>query len=186
MPNLRPALGVLLAAVISAAALPALAPLENRAFDFRLSFRRDAGWPEWLVLVPIDDAALREHGRWPWPRPKIAELLSSIEVAGAKTIIYDAVAGSPTDDASDSTFERSLARVITGVSRADDTGATEIDRELRERMIPAEAWTAMEPGEVVAPLPRFARAAGGVGHVLFEPTSDGRIRTYVPLVGVVG
>ena len=54
-----------------------------------------------VVLVPIDDQALREMGRWPWPRRYHAQLVDQLTAAGAKRIYFDIAfetASSPTDD----------------------------------------------------------------------------------------
>jgi EAL domain-containing protein (putative c-di-GMP-specific phosphodiesterase class I)/CHASE2 domain-containing sensor protein len=42
-----------------------------------------------IVLVPIDDHALREVGRWPWPRRYHARLIDELTAAGAKQIFSD-------------------------------------------------------------------------------------------------
>jgi EAL domain-containing protein (putative c-di-GMP-specific phosphodiesterase class I)/CHASE2 domain-containing sensor protein len=55
-----------------------------------------------IVLVPIDDHALREVGRWPWPRHYHAQLIDQLTAAGAKQIFLDITfetRSSPADDA---------------------------------------------------------------------------------------
>ena len=42
-----------------------------------------------IVLVSIDDNALREIGRWPWPRRYHAQLINRLTAAGAKRIFFD-------------------------------------------------------------------------------------------------
>jgi EAL domain-containing protein (putative c-di-GMP-specific phosphodiesterase class I)/CHASE2 domain-containing sensor protein len=42
-----------------------------------------------IVLVTIDDASLREVGRWPWPRRYHATLVDRLTAAGAKRIFFD-------------------------------------------------------------------------------------------------
>ena len=42
-----------------------------------------------IVLVPIDDHALRAVGRWPWPRRYHAQLIDELTAAGAKQIFSD-------------------------------------------------------------------------------------------------
>ena len=42
-----------------------------------------------IVLVKIDDASLREIGRWPWPRRNHAQLIDRLTAAGAKRIFFD-------------------------------------------------------------------------------------------------
>ncbi len=71
-----------------------------------------------IVLVEIDDAALREVGRWPWPRSYHAKLTDQLTDAGAKRIFFDILflgEGLPEDDrAFASSIERS-GRVVLPV-----------------------------------------------------------------------
>ncbi len=48
-----------------------------------------------VVFVDIDDASLTREGQWPWPRTKIAALITGIQLAGAKAIIFDGVLAEP-------------------------------------------------------------------------------------------
>ena len=42
-----------------------------------------------VVLVRIDEKALREVGRWPWPRGRYADLVDKISSAGPKQQVHD-------------------------------------------------------------------------------------------------
>jgi EAL domain-containing protein (putative c-di-GMP-specific phosphodiesterase class I)/CHASE2 domain-containing sensor protein len=44
-----------------------------------------------IVLVTIDDASLRQIGRWPWPRRYHAQLVEKLTAAGAKHIYFDVI-----------------------------------------------------------------------------------------------
>lgn len=44
-----------------------------------------------LLLVYIDDASLKEVGRWPWSRKKLAELATALHRLGASVVTYDMV-----------------------------------------------------------------------------------------------
>lgn len=46
-----------------------------------------AGTP--IVIVDIDDKALQEQGRWPWPRSKLADLTSRLYQEGAVVVAFD-------------------------------------------------------------------------------------------------
>jgi EAL domain-containing protein (putative c-di-GMP-specific phosphodiesterase class I)/CHASE2 domain-containing sensor protein len=61
-----------------------------------------------VVLVPIDDQALREMGRWPWPRRYHAELVDKLTAAGAKQIFFDIAFETASNDGDD----RALAAAI--------------------------------------------------------------------------
>jgi adenylate cyclase len=42
-----------------------------------------------VVIVDIDDKSLKEQGRWPWPRNKLADLITKIQNLGAVVIALD-------------------------------------------------------------------------------------------------
>jgi EAL domain-containing protein (putative c-di-GMP-specific phosphodiesterase class I)/CHASE2 domain-containing sensor protein len=63
-----------------------------------------------IVLVKIDDDALRQVGRWPWPRRHHAQLTDALTEAGAKRIFFDVNFFGPTEAADDRRFAESLKR----------------------------------------------------------------------------
>ncbi len=48
-----------------------------------------------IVFVDIDDASLQQLGQWPWPRNVLANIITNIDKAGAKVIIFDGVIAEP-------------------------------------------------------------------------------------------
>ena len=75
-------------------------PVEDLMRMTRNNFHpRDASGE--IVLVTIDDKALREIGRWPWPRRRHAELTETLTAAGARRIFFDIIfetRSNPEDD----------------------------------------------------------------------------------------
>ena len=63
-----------------------------------------------IVLVKIDDASLRQVGRWPWPRRRHAELTDRLTQAGANRIFYDIAFFGPTNPTDDGLFAKALER----------------------------------------------------------------------------
>jgi CHASE2 domain-containing sensor protein len=63
-----------------------------------------------IVLVPIDDHALREVGRWPWPRRYHAELIDKLTAAGAKQIFFDITFETRSNAADDNMLAAAIAR----------------------------------------------------------------------------
>ncbi|TNF98341.1 MAG: adenylate/guanylate cyclase domain-containing protein [Gammaproteobacteria bacterium] len=49
--------------------------LENLAYDLRINFTLKKGTDDRIVIIDIDEKSLAEHGRWPWPRDRIAHLI---------------------------------------------------------------------------------------------------------------
>lgn len=48
-----------------------------------------------MKFVDIDDVSLSKVGQWPWPRTKIAEMITNINKSGAAVIIFDGVLAEP-------------------------------------------------------------------------------------------
>lgn len=44
-----------------------------------------------VLIVDIDEESLRRVGQWPWPRPRVAELVSRLQQAGAASVGLDVV-----------------------------------------------------------------------------------------------
>jgi adenylate cyclase len=63
--------------------------IEAQLLDLRFRLRPQAPPSDDIVLVLIDDASIREVGRWPWSRALIAEGLARLAEAGARTIGID-------------------------------------------------------------------------------------------------
>jgi EAL domain-containing protein (putative c-di-GMP-specific phosphodiesterase class I)/CHASE2 domain-containing sensor protein len=63
-----------------------------------------------IVLVKIDDEAVRQAGRWPWPRRNHAQLTDALTHAGARRIFFDISFLGATDTADDRSFAEALKR----------------------------------------------------------------------------
>jgi diguanylate cyclase len=63
-----------------------------------------------IVLVKIDDDALRLSGRWPWPRAHFGRLTDTLTRTGAKRIFFDVNFFGPTEEVDDRQFSDSLKR----------------------------------------------------------------------------
>ncbi|HEX6111821.1 MAG TPA: adenylate/guanylate cyclase domain-containing protein [Geminicoccaceae bacterium] len=68
---------------------PAVQQIEAQLLDLRFRLRPQAPPSDHIVLVLIDEASIREVGRWPWSRAVIAEGLARLSGAGARTIGID-------------------------------------------------------------------------------------------------
>ena len=65
---------------------PLLKSVEFKAYDFRAKLRQNLNPPSEIVLVAIDDDAIAQVGRWPWPRSRLAEAIEKLKAAGPKVI----------------------------------------------------------------------------------------------------
>ncbi|MBR1277572.1 CHASE2 domain-containing protein [Bradyrhizobium sp. AUGA SZCCT0283] len=74
------------------------APVEEirvRTFDFfqRIDPRKKTARP--VTIIDIDDKSLEKIGQWPWPRTRIADLITELTRLGAVVIAFDAVFSEP-------------------------------------------------------------------------------------------
>ncbi|MBW1992609.1 MAG: adenylate/guanylate cyclase domain-containing protein, partial [Deltaproteobacteria bacterium] len=65
--------------------------MELKLYDLKFRYRgpRPAGGE--VVIVAIDDASLREVGRWPWSREVLARLVARLKEAQARVIALDII-----------------------------------------------------------------------------------------------
>jgi adenylate cyclase len=74
------------------------APLEElrlRAFDFFQVLQPRVAAQRPVVIVDIDEQSLRKFGQWPWPRTRVAELVTRLTRAGALVVAFDVVFAEP-------------------------------------------------------------------------------------------
>ena len=74
------------------------APLEElrlKTFDFFQVLRPRVSGQAPVVIVDIDEKSLNALGQWPWPRTKIAELITRLTELGAVAIGFDIVFAEP-------------------------------------------------------------------------------------------
>ena len=62
---------------------------ELLSYDWRMRILNSIGAEERIVHIDIDDGALETVGRWPWPRARLAELISTLSEAQASHIALD-------------------------------------------------------------------------------------------------
>src|SRR5258708_1774645 len=171
-----------LALLIAFAALRILdpAPVEEirvRTFDTfqRFDPRKKAVRP--VTIVDIDDKSMEKLGQWPWPRTRIADLVTELTRLGAVVIAFDAVFSEP---------DR------LNPSNAADTfrNLDEVTRE-KLRLLPrndqifADAIKASRfmfdfPG-MLRNVPVLEHAAAGRGLFTIRPERDGIVRR-VPMI----
>ncbi len=136
--------------------------LSRRLGDFYFRLRGNLPTSTQVALVLIDDAALAQFGRWPWPRNRLTQLVRSVNQFHPRAIGIDILLPEPEDEANDAALEAAIRQAGNVVLPAKISGSTE--RGL---------WT--------DPLPRFAKAAAAVGHAQAVLDSDGVCRR-IPVI----
>ncbi len=69
--------------------------LNNNLRDFLFNIRGELPKNDQIVIIDIDEAALKEFGQWPWSRSVVAELINRLSDANAGIIGLDIVFAEP-------------------------------------------------------------------------------------------
>ncbi|MEK6772293.1 MAG: adenylate/guanylate cyclase domain-containing protein [Pseudomonadota bacterium] len=86
------AVGLFLTVLVATAfyfGVPLMDQLELETYDMRLRTLMHPPAVPVVTIVAIDDQSLNVHGRWPWSRQKIADLVKRLDRAGARVIALD-------------------------------------------------------------------------------------------------
>ena len=193
-----------------------VARLRLSVFDsfLRASPRQaDPAFP--VRIVAIDEASLARIGQWPWPRSKLATLVSKLVAAGAASITFDMVFAEPdrlspeellrslADDAGQVTALADLGRLPSNDTRlaAAIEGAPVIlgvagNASGSNKISPypaAISYAGDNPllfvhafAGGVENLPGLTKAARGIGAVNWLPSSDQVVRRIPLLVSIGG
>jgi len=183
--------------------------MELRTVDWRFHLRGPLQPHPDIVLVTVDEASLRNVGKWPWPRAVFARLTRQLTAAGVRAIAYDVFFIEPEPgSAGDEAFAEALARAdnvylagfAAGPEQEGDYGA---DLSVG-KMAPATqaeplrqwAWNeaTVNRGEgllrwagvyqlpdLTYPFARLAQAADGLGYTCLVQGADGIFRYTVPI-----
>jgi adenylate cyclase len=92
--------GLALILLIALAALriadpPPIQELRVRVFDLFQVLRPREATQRPVVIVDIDEKSLKTVGQWPWPRTRVADLITHLTQMGALVIAFDIVFAEP-------------------------------------------------------------------------------------------
>lgn len=111
----RIALGVVLVLLLLPHAahwfkLPFVEQLDAMLYDYRLRLTMPGTKDERVVIVDIDEASLRQEGRWPWSRDRLALLVDKLMTGHGVSVLGFDVVFSETDESSGLRVLDQLAR----------------------------------------------------------------------------
>ena len=97
--------GALIVALLAAQALgllrlPAVGRIDHALYDVHVRLFAPRGTDPRVVMVDVDERALSEHGRWPWRRAVLAELLQRLVKDGGASLVGLDIVLAETDDSS--------------------------------------------------------------------------------------
>src|SRR5271166_2319659 len=164
--------------------------LRERALDLLLPLLpRDTGVGPGVVIVDIDRAALARFGPWPWPRGRMAELVSAAAAGHPAVLVLDILFAGPDrlSPDGDAALARALSAVPTVLGFVLETANS--GQRLPATPILSRAPVS-SPGlwranGIIGPIPVLANAAQGFGALVAAADPDGPFRR-VPLLVMAG
>jgi adenylate cyclase len=181
-------LALLLAHASGHLRLAALDALDGGLHDLRVRLWPAAAVNPRITIVELDEAALAEVGRWPWPRETVAELVERLfEREGALVVGLDIILSEQGGAAGDARLARVMAAhpVVLGLYLNAAAGAP------RRGALPAPLATgapaALPPWQGhIGPLPELHAAAAGTGFLNAMIDRDGITRRAPIVAGYDG
>lgn len=143
---------------VTVSRIPLVCEFGVRLTDSYLRTAPQPKLPSNVVLVLIDDESLAQHGRWPWSRTKLAELVTALSRANAQVIGLDILLSEPQSPEADAQLAAALR----------ESG----------RVVVVDKIAAYSDGQArwIDPLPAFREASLGLGHAQAVLDSDGVCR----------
>src|SRR6202790_4204296 len=197
-------------AALRAADPAAIAELRVRTFDTfqRIDPRVKTARP--VTIIDIDEKSLAKLGQWPWPRTRIADLVTNLTRLGAVAIAFDVIFSEPdrlNPDVAADTFrdldEETRAKlhalpsndqVFADAMRRSrvvlgESGINQVLMELDKTLpVTGLAMLGQDPLRFMVKFPGLLRntpvlekAAGGRGLLTINPERDGIVRR-VPMI----
>jgi len=69
--------------------------LDLKLFDLQMNLRKAPAQDQRILFVEMDDMAVDQLGRWPWPRNIFANIVNTLHSLGAKQIVFDVTFSQP-------------------------------------------------------------------------------------------
>ena len=187
------ALSVLVMALVSAVWSPQLHQWEERLASRTWSLANSNATERRVVVVDIDEKSTQALGPWPWPRERVANLLSALDAYNVNLKVVDVLFEGAQDPAQDQKLSQALqAGAPTVISQlfalspqtqlksgqlASAMGACPANSQLGSGNLPFGTPASGFMGAETL----FAQSSAGVGHITPIIDSDGSIRR-VPAV----
>lgn len=143
-----------------------------------------------VVIVDVDEKSLLAEGQWPWPRARIADLLTTLTedyqspIIGIDFLFPEASRLSPDDD---SILESALKKTPTVTAQLFQLKRNTNSQHLEVANINSPLQAQMNLGNIIQAqgyigiTPTLQRAADS-GHISIDIDDDGTTRNYLPIV----
>ena len=189
------ALAVLVMAAVSALFAPQLQQWEERLASRTWALADSSATERRVVVVDIDEKSTQALGAWPWPRDRMASLLSGLDAYGVNLKVVDVLFDGEQNAAQDaklaSTLKTGAAPTVISQLFALSPDSQVKSGQLAGAMAQAGASALTCPNDsttasttaygFMAAAPAFAQSSQAVGHITPVVDTDGNIRR-VPAV----
>ncbi len=69
--------------------------LDLKLYDLQMNLRKDPVQDPRILFVEMDEEAINNLGRWPWPRNIFANIINTLDALGARQIVFDITFAQP-------------------------------------------------------------------------------------------
>lgn len=151
--------------------------IDNSIYDLKINVMRADVIDPRVVIVDIDDGSLQAEGQWPWPRDKLARLVSNLfNEYGVRAVGFDVVFAEP--DRVTAAVQETLGEVLTAPGL--DPPSRELLTAVRSRHDhDTEFASALTGGATVLGFIFSQQSGGDIGSL---PASV-KVRKLAPLAG---
>ena len=162
--------------------------------DMMYNFRGNLSPGDQIIIVGIDDKALKNVGDWPWHRDRIADLIYMVSLSQPKVLFMDIFLPQDVDeDTSGNTgvladlmeeFDNVIVPVYFNLSEVSLTQSqapswvlrSALKEEDQEKLSPPSAFQIFYPSE------KIGLASHDVGHINLTQDMDGKVRKELLLI----
>ncbi len=114
--------------------------IELKLYDLRMVLRTPPKQDDSILFVEMDEDAIEEMGRWPWPRDVIADIINTLVNLDAKQVLFDITFAQPTQLI---VKKGEIGHIFEGKKQIHDYIVNEIGIIKSKETVPQEdaAWT---------------------------------------------
>ena len=188
------ALAVVLMAAISGVFAPQLQQWEERLASRTWALADSSATERRVVVVDIDEKSTQALGAWPWPRDRMAQLLSGLDAYGVNLKVVDVLFDGEQNAAQDGKLIEALqAGALQTQSNKAPTVISQLfalspDAQVKSGLLAGALDASACPSATtqafgfMAAAPAFAQSSQTVGHITPVVDPDGNIRRVPALV----
>ena len=159
--------------------------VENKLIDIRFRLRGAIHPPDTVIIAALDEQSIEQHGRWPWSRDKIAQLVKMLSDSGAEIVMYDIIFSEtePNDTTLSNAMNDSGNVILPMTFDFNKPGAplnqSQLHNNYYQNIQNAYKFEQIPPINakgIKLPVEPLANVAMAIGHINMLADSDGTLR----------